>query len=273
MKLKGFACLLIDNIRSKAYIQKLAAHSLLPEKVIFLDRGSASGTRASPPEPDVDPVARVIQSAFRNRRYFLYSNGPQSLFPVGDRRPAKYRSFEPQQSVLETVGRSEIDLCVLRAGSLNDPTVIAAVADAPQKYFLFAGGGILRREILGLGKKFIHIHPGLLPDVKGSMAVEWSLLVSDRCAASAIFMAEQIDAGEILLTRFFEPPELEFGNVSPYYSPHIRSEVLLDLVREYARTGEFAATPQDPEAGETYYRMHPALGNVVFSKLQSGGTE
>lgn len=269
MHLRDFACLLIDNTRSKAYIQKLVANDLLPGRVILLERRRREARRPSATPPAADPAAEAVRRAFRNRKYFLYSNGAQSLFPVGDRRPAKYRSFDPDESVLETLRRGDLEPQVVRAGSINDPAVVEAVARGPERYVVFAGGGILRREILGQGKKFIHVHPGFLPDVKGSMAVEWSLLVSGRCAASAIFMAEEIDAGEILMTRFFDPPELELGNVAPYYSPHIRSEVLLDLIREYARTGTLPATPQDPEAGETYYRMHPALGNVVFPKLEA----
>ena len=267
MMLKDFACLLGESSRAKAYIQKLVAHSFLPTKAVYLDLSVAPKARSETQGCSDSPPAKVVQKAFQARKYFLYSKSPQALFLSDDRRSTKYRSFDPDKSVLETLKEAGIDYQIVQAASLNDAAVLDAVQSLSETYLLFSGGGILGREILSLGKKFIHIHPGFLPDVRGSLAVEWTVLLSKGVAASALFMAEQIDAGDVMMTRHFDPPELEHGGIPPYFSSHIRSEVLLDLVREYARTGRFRARPQNSEAGETYYKMHPALNNLVFSKL------
>jgi hypothetical protein len=268
MILKDFACLLVDSARAKAYIQKLVANFLFPAGAVYVDLSGPPQRLPQGRESTDSPTAEVIREAFHARKYFLYSNNPQALFPaVEKRQPFEYRSFDPEKGVLETLKEARIGYRIIRAPSLNDTVVVDAVKSLSQKYLLFCGGGILRREILSLGQKFVHIHPGHLPYVRGSMAIEWSILLCNRVAASALFMAEQIDAGEVLMTRFFDLPVLENGGIPSYFSSHIRSEVLLDLVREYARTGDFNATRQNPEVGETYYKMHPALNNIVFSRV------
>ena len=267
MILKDFACLLVNTSRAKAYIQKLIRHSFIPANAIYLDVSSPVKERSETDEWVHSPRAEAIQKAFQSRKYFLYSQGPQTLLPVSETPPAKYCSFDPQKGVLDSLKEARIDFQIVRATSVNDVPLLNVVKTLPERYILFSGGGILREDILGMGKTFIHIHPGFLPHIRGSMAVEWSLLVGHRVAASALFMAEHIDAGDILMTKFFDPPELENGGIPPYYSPHIRSELLLDLVREYVRTGEFRAQPQSVEEGETYYKMHPMLNNLVFWKL------
>ena len=132
-----------------------------------------------------------------------------------------------------TLDEHHIPFESLAADSLNDSVVVDAVRGLPQRYVLFSGGSILREEILGLGKRFIHIHPGLLPYVRGSMAIEWSILLRGRCAVTAFFMVPGIDEGDVIASREFEPPPLEHGNIPPLFSSHMRSELLVEIVRDY----------------------------------------
>jgi hypothetical protein len=81
-------------------------------------------------------------------------------------------------------------------------------------------------------------------------------------------MADGLDEGDVIATRTFDPPELEFGNIPELYSVHMRSELLLDVIKDYAARGEFRASPQDPNAGVTYHLMHPVLSNAVFWKCR-----
>lgn len=271
MILKDFACLLVNSSRAKAYLQKLVAHSFVPARAIYLNLSAPEQEPTLPNGSGGSAAARCIAHAFRARKYFLYSASPQALIPAGGTKSTKYRTFDPAKGILETLKETGIEHQTIQAASLNEPAVIEAVKSLSERHVLFSGGGILRREILSLGKKFIHIHPGFLPRVRGSMAIEWSVLLSERIAASAIFMTERIDAGSVLMTRFFDPPELDPNGIPPYFSSHIRSEVLVDLVQEYVSTGDFHARSQDPGTGETYYKMHPALNNIVFSRLVGRG--
>jgi len=263
MQVENFGCLLINNTRSRAYIQKLLAHSFEPQHVILVDLQKAPKAEQAKEEHEPS-LAEHIESAYASRKYFLYTPGPNAILPVVKQEPMAFASFDPKKSVRESLEEGNISFETVPATSLNDAPVVAAVSACAPKYLLFSGGSILRKEILSQGKEFIHVHPGYVPDVKGSMAIEWSILTTGRCAASAFFMVERIDEGDILARRHFDPPGLEYRNIPALYSSHIRSEVLLDVVRNYIETGTFNGEPQDPSEGNTYYKMHPVLNNAVF---------
>lgn len=263
MRVENFGCLLINNTRSRAYIQKLLAHSFEPQFVILVDleKSPEAGQDEAEREPT---LADRIVSAYAGRKYFLYTPGPNAILPVTKKEPKDFASFDPKKSIRESLEEGNISFETVTAKSLNDPPVVMAVSACAPKYLLFSGGSILRKEILSKGKKFIHIHPGYVPDIKGSMAIEWSILISGRCAASAFFMVERIDEGEILARSYFDPPGLEHSNIPALYSSHIRSEVLIDVIRNYVDTGSFQGEPQVPSQGNTYFKMHPVLNNIVF---------
>ncbi len=262
MIVRDFACLLVNNTRSKAYLQKLVTNGLMPERALYVEL-SRSRRPARPPAEDASPVENTIQTAFRKRKYFLYGAGPQAISPASS-EPESYRTFDPKRLVHATLDEHHIPFESLAADSLNDSVVVDAVRGLPQRYVLFSGGSILREEILGLGKRFIHIHPGLLPYVRGSMAIEWSILLRGRCAVTAFFMVPGIDEGDVIASREFEPPPLEHGNIPPLFSSHMRSELLVEIVRDYVEDGAFPSRAQDRSAGTTLYKMHPTLGNIVL---------
>ena len=221
MKVSGLSCLLVNSTRSAAYIQKLVQHDLLPESVVYVELA-----KSKRPEPELGKLQereRAITQSFLGRKYLLYGD---SLGPVvmGE-EPQLYRTFDPEISPLITANKAGIPVLHLRAESVNDPAVVSAVSQLQSKYIVFGGGGILRKEILSVGKKFIHIHPGYIPHVRGSMCIEWSILLEGRCAASAFFMVEGIDEGAIIARRHFDAPPLENNNIPPLYSSHIRSEL------------------------------------------------
>ncbi|MBN1671912.1 MAG: hypothetical protein JXR37_12810 [Kiritimatiellae bacterium] len=186
------------------------------------------------------------------------------------RRPEKYASFDIDEPVLQTLATNGIETLRVRAPSINDERVVRAVRAGAPSYFIFGGGGILRKEMLSTGKRFIHVHPGDLPGFRGSHCIEWAVLERARCAASAIFMSEAIDEGDLIARRRFPRPELENNAIAPLYSAHIRSELLVQVVSRFAKEGRFQAKKQ-PAGGQTYYKMHPALTNLVFHELLGAG--
>jgi len=267
MVLEDLGCLLIDNRRSRAYIQKLAAKSLVPGFVICLrlEKRSVQATGGHPQD-----VGRAVDQAFENRRYFLYdpSLAGSSLLTGAAARPSRYASFDPDEPVENTLSRYGIRHSVMAVSGINDYEVAEAIREARQGYFVFGGGGMVRGPLFQTGKRFLHVHPGLVPFFRGSHCVEWSVLIGERCGATAFLMNETIDGGDVIASREFDFPELEAGGIPPLYSPHIRSELLVDVVGRYASTGYFEAGKQDMTKGETYYKMHPALANLVFHRLK-----
>lgn len=263
MILEDLGCLLIDSLRSRAYLQKMLKNSLAPKCVVFFDKKK---------KPKGEAPKGLIDRAFKERKYFLYdaSLKESSLRPGGEAAARKYATFDPDETILETASKHGIPAIAVSAPDINDPAVMDALKGTGPTYFVFGGGGILKKDILGMGKKFIHIHPGWVPDFRGSHCVEWSVLLSEGCAVTAFIMNELIDGGEIIAKRRFGFPELENGNIPPLFSPHMRSELLVDILKEYALKGRFEVRTQDMSEGETYYKMHPALANLVFYRLSGG---
>jgi methionyl-tRNA formyltransferase len=268
MIIEDIGCLLINNARSRAYLQKLLGSALVPAVVIYVELQK----KKRRPESE-DMAESLVDRAFRERKYFLYDPALRdgSLYePGGERTSGPYASFDNGESVLETVLRHGLEHVVVKCESINDPAVADALRRTRPRHFVFGGGGILKEETLGIGKRFIHCHPGRVPHFRGSHCIEWSVLVEGRCAVTAFLMDRGIDLGDIIMIRDFDPPALDDGGLPPLYSAHIRSETLLDVVRQYVLEGEFRPLRQDPSEGLTYYKMHPALANLVLHRLNEG---
>jgi len=266
MILEDIGCLLIDNNRSRAYIQKMVLSGLLPSYAVHVRL--ARPRPANPPESG-NPVEALVDRAFRARKYFLYDpvHRSSSLLKQDGPVQRRYASFDPELPVADSLAESGIPHTTVEAPGINAPEVVEAVGVASPGTMVFGGGGILKKDILSSGKRFIHVHPGIIPYFRGSHCIEWSVLMGERPGASAIFMNEGIDAGDVLATGRFDPPVLEDGLMPPLYSSHIRSELLIDLLRKYADEGGFNPVPQSRADNGIYYKMHPALANLVYHEL------
>jgi hypothetical protein len=164
-----------------------------------------------------------------------------------------------------------------------DPVLHRALRRQPVKKFLYTDGGRVPETLLADPQmKFFHIHPGLVPDVRGSDGLLWSLLTRGRPGASCFFMDSGIDTGDLILTREFDRPRIpgikaaadeDFATLYlallHAYDPHLRAQLMVDVVRACdGRLDEIRAHPQ-PDAGATYLSMHPRLRRRVVSELES----
>lgn len=189
------------------------------------------------------------------------------------------------KTVVETLGFSEemltsaqallplTDYCdhVETAGveSLSDP-VLEQILGKEQGTLLFTGGGMLPAVLIALRNiQFIHIHPGFLPSVKGADGVFWSLLMHGQLGASAFYMSERIDAGDIILSAWLPRMHVavDFGKyddqviyraVYAFLDPWVRAFVLRELLVRFDDVGCLPSEKQSDE-GEMYYFMHPLL--------------
>lgn len=264
MILEDFGCLLTDNLRSRAYLQKLVRNSFIPRLIV-----SVEFTEKTKENPCTEIVSTedLIDRTFIGRKYFLYDVKLKKNSLLNGALSSRSDSFDTTEPIMETIRKNGLKHRAVKVLSINDESVIDVLRGSAPTYFLFGGGGILREPILNIGKRFIHIHPGMVPHFRGSHCIEWSVLLHDRCGATAFFMNTGIDGGDIIAREEFEFPRLENGSLPPAYSSHIRSELLVKIIRDYARTGKFDRCKQDLSKGETYYKMHPALTNLVFHRL------
>ena len=150
-------------------------------------------------------------------------------------------------------------------GCLAGPVVAAAVVALSQPYVIFSGaaGAIVRKPLFATGKKFIHIHPGRLPDYRGSTTIYYSLLAENKVEATALLLNEDIDAGPVIGRAVFEPPA-DRRMIDADYDPNIRASLLVSVLRDFVRRGEFAAIDQPADTGETFFIFHPVLKHLAI---------
>ena len=71
-------------------------------------------------------------------------------------------------------------------------------------FCIFSGGGILKKEILELSTKFVHFHPGIVPNYRGSTCFYYSILNDDECGVTAFIMEEGLDVGDVICKKNFK---------------------------------------------------------------------
>jgi hypothetical protein len=161
----------------------------------------------------------------------------------------------------------------------RDPVVLEAVQNAPAATILFTGGGILPASLVGAGPRFVHVHPGNLPHVRGADGLLWSTLVRGRPGAACFYMNEGIDTGEIIESKDLPPTTFEISEVArpddqtlyralfSFYDPLMRASVLSDVLTRYEGQLPDSGTVQSADEGTTYHFMHDDLRERALRKI------
>ena len=226
MIVENLGMFLQEGNRSKAYLQKMLKGNLLPNFVLLIQN------------PD-------------KKREALNTN-PENSENI---------YYNPNLPELDTLNETRISYQVVPARSCNDECVVEILRNRPETYFVFSGSGILK-EAFNAEKKFIHVHPGKLPEYRGSTCPYYSSLIEGRWFCTAFIMDLEIDAGELIAIREFALPANEV-DPTRCYDPHTRSEVLVDVIRQLAGTGRIETTKQDLSRGTDYYIIHPVLEYIA----------
>ena len=232
-----------DSSRSRVYIQSLVRNNLLPRFVLVL------ANKASAVLP-----GQINSSDFEN-------NNQDVEISHDCWSEANNNLLEPIQVTLKA---SSIEFEQLETTNLHDPAVIKSIQDRPESTFIYSGYGgvILRKELFLLGKNFLHVHGGYLPDYKGSTTNYYSIIADNSIGASSIFLDEEIDSGPMLRRKNFPPPE-DRAQIDHIYDSAARAKVLVETLQEYNNSGEFQFK-EDLEKGETYFIIHPILKHIAI---------
>jgi len=160
----------------------------------------------------------------------------------------------------------------------NSQEIIEFIERSDTKYVIFSGGGILRKKILSINhKQFIHVHPGIVPDIRGADCFFWSVLEKGKPGYSCFYMTPEIDEGAILLRKEYDLPNLELLKSMPQelsykaildsLDLHYRAECLTSLMKQYIGSSgnleNLTSIQQNPNDGRTYFFMHTKL---IYSK-------
>ncbi len=162
---------------------------------------------------------------------------------------------------------------------LRDERLADALRDITPSTVLFTGGGILPARIIDLpGLRFLHVHPGHLPHVRGADGLLWSTLVRGRPAMSCFHLSAGLDTGDVIARREYPPLNLRLNGSWPddltlyravfaFIDPLLRADLLVNVLSSAVNPQQLATAPQDPSEGVTYHFMHPRLRRRVLSHL------
>jgi len=187
--------------------------------------------------------------------------------------PQSYITMENNEESLAK--KAGIPLYSLDCSDINDDSVLTLLKETGIKTWIFSGGGIVKPHFFEAGIRFLHVHPGQLPAVRGSTCFYYSLLCDDTLAATAFFLTEEIDAGETIACRHFRvnlPTDVLDSRYMDYViDPWIRAQTLKDVWQAWPDIGELgmmhAAITSRAPSSRACYVIHPLLRAMTIDKV------
>ena len=173
-------------------------------------------------------------------------------------------------SVVEIFKRNRWPFKWLATDGINSSQAVDALRDSGAELAIFAGKGgeIVSSNALAQGVPLLHMHPGRLPEQRGSTTIYYSILEGRECAVSAILMAREIDAGPVLAINTYELPGADV-DVDVEFDCAIRAETMIEVVRHLRQHGQLpSAQPSAESAGRLYYVVHPLLKHLALLSLK-----
>lgn len=229
-----------DSLRSRAYLAAFKNLGICPREVIVLE-----SSQAIP-----DGLEAEANKYGYEEQYLNFS-------------------FEP----LEFFEQQSISVHFAHAKSINAEAVRASLCNSSPNIhnWIFTGGGIVKKTILDVGKALIHVHPGIVPDFRGSTCFYYSLLEKGNVGATAFFMEEGLDTGPVLAKRQFDV-NVRIEKDQPYFldyilDPFIRMKTLEVVLQKFSSDQLCRGEKQSLTSHHPYFVMHPLLRKLAISKV------
>ena len=130
----------------------------------------------------------------------------------------------------------------------------------------------------------LHVHPGRVPEMRGSDCLLWSAAIRQKLEFSCFFMSPGIDEGDIIRIKEYKIPKiknlesltLEYGDEVIYRAllycidPHYRADLLSDiLVENSSKTWRDLERQKQVETSDyPYLWIHPDLRRQLINKFR-----
>jgi hypothetical protein len=272
---------------ARAYLATLNSQGLKPERIIHLVSKNDLVTRK--------PLGRFLPGSLKLA--YAQSRQKNSIHhwasTLRKTEPALYLSIRntverkldfSEQTINDALALADLskyseNVEALMIESLSDDTLYKRLLELSQTQVLFTGGGIVPKRLLEIPTlKFIHIHPGHLPEVRGADCVLWSHLMKGRTSATCFYMAPGIDDGDTILASYLPRliPQLDtpqrdtktlYRATYAFLDPWVRAFVLQQALIATEGFTQVNAEPQVEYAAVTYHFMHAQIQQSVFTRL------
>ncbi len=279
MKYLDLTVLFVDSMPSRVYMAMLKKQGLIPNKIIYIDI-------VEPTSRKFNLLKSIVGGFLAKKAYILYKYlNVRKTYTLGQRLLSEFElTYNDLNFDIFKYPAYEVDKVVVTG--LGDLCFFEKILNEYNKTFLFTGGGILKKNLLSIpNSKFIHIHPGLVPDIKGADCFFWSCLMKKKPGFSVFYMNPGIDTGDIIYSKEYEfqYSEDKYGKYSnndiyrallDFYDPALRMLTLIELIKDSGRLNEdikfdqFKSIQQDPTDGRTFFFMHKVMRNYVIDNLK-----
>jgi methionyl-tRNA formyltransferase len=173
---------------------------------------------------------------------------PALVVTPPDRPRGRGRKTAPPPTA---VAARDLGLPVLQAESVNDPEVVAAIANAAPEVVGVCEFGQLIREPLLSRYTMLNVHPSLLPRWRGAAPIERALMAGDAVTGVTIFQLEEgLDSGPMALSRAEAILPGDTRGTLGERLAALGAELLIEAL-DQAEAGALELRPQ-PEEGVTY---------------------
>jgi hypothetical protein len=272
---------------ARAYLETIYSLGFTPEKIIHLVSGLDISTKKSVAPWLPLGIRKYYAANLQKVKINYWPNSINKNFPL-----LKKSIFDEVQASLgfeysTLSGANELkDLSLysdnvetMLVNGLRDPELRANFSKLSNTTMLFTGGGILPENILSIPKlRFIHIHPGFLPDIRGADCILWSIMLAGQPSATCFYMSSGIDTGNIIFPCWLPKVSFTTDNnkydiktlyqaVFSFFDPWVRSHALCHLLGKFSNFNTMPAIPQSLDSGTTYHFMHTSLQKYPLQLL------
>jgi methionyl-tRNA formyltransferase len=172
---------------------------------------------------------------------------------------------EPRQRTIAVL--KELGIPVKRVRNLNSDACMQVLAEFRPDYVVTALDHLLSKRVIATVPTVLNVHYGVLPEVKGWNATEWSLLVTGRLSVSLHRVVWPVDSGEIFMTREIEVDRTDGMASLREKCQSAALRLYTEFFRDPVKHGKMA---RPSEEGKTYYVMNRLLKQQVLDGIKRG---
>tara|TARA_Y100000294_G_C8562571_1_gene339602 strand:+ start:95 stop:916 length:822 start_codon:yes stop_codon:yes gene_type:complete len=259
-----------DNPISRAYIQLYLSNNLTNKKIIYLS------------EKSLLPNKIISYFKFhRNNYYALLFLKEKEINYFLDQVQEFFnleKNFIRDMYKFNNIHKFN-KIIYIKNKSINSKELLKLLNTDEEKYYLNTGKQILK-EVLSSEKKFIHIHPGFLPEVRGADGSLHSVDKFNYLGTSSFIINKEIDKGPIIYRHKKEYKKFKVKNFDKYnlkdlyrlwfsfVDPLLRASHLKFIIKnKIVYNGKYNEIDTKNEKENYFSFMSPVELNRTFKKI------